>query len=312
MPEPKDLHIDRMLTNLSVQYRNEEYIWPLVMPVAKVNKRSDKFYKRDKEDAYRVPNDAIGPKSLANEVDWGTGTDNYSVDDHALADYVPLESRDNADSPIQPDVETNEFLNNGLDIAQEVRVAAKVFTAANYPTGNKVTLSGTSQWSGSADDPIGNILTAVEACFKRANTLVFGVDAWLVFRKLPEILDAVKSSTRYQGSPGGIATMTEVAGLFEVERVLVGRARNITTAEGQTAAYGRIWGKHCAALHVPKTPGLKTIAFGYTFVETRRQTQRAFDVKRGIKGADYLKVSWNSDEKIIASDVGYMIENAVA
>lgn len=311
MPEPKDLHIDRMLTNLSLQYRNEELIWPEVMPIVPVNKRSDLFYKRNKEDAFRVWNDDLGPKSLANEVDWGTGTDNYSVKDHGLSDYVPVESRDNADTPIQPDVETNEFLNDGLDVAQEVRVAAKVFTAANYPTGNKVQLSGTSQWSGSADDPIGDIITAIEACFKRANVLVFGVDAWIIFRKLPEILDAVKSSTRYQGSPGGLASMSEVAGLFDVEKVLVGRGRKTTSVEGQTTTYGRIWGKHCAALHVAPSPGLKTISFGYTFSETRKMTQRAFDAKRGVKGADYIKVAWNSDEKIVASDVGYMIEDAV-
>ena len=59
-------------------------------------------------------------------------------------------------------------------------------------------------------------------------------------------------------------------------------------------------------------PGIKTITFGATFSETRRQTQRDFDPKRGVKGAHYLKVAWNSDEKVIASDLGYMIENAVA
>jgi hypothetical protein len=244
-------------------------------------------------------------------VDWGTSTDNYSVKDHALGDWLPQESIENADNPLQPDIDTNDFLNLMLDIAQEKRVVDIVFNASTYPTDNKTQLLTTKQWGGTADDPIGDILTAIEACFVRANTLVFGADAWKTFRKLPEILDAVKTTTRYQGSPGGLATAPEVAALFEVDQVLVGRARYITTKEGQTPAYARLWGKHCAALYVEKNPGIRSITFGVTFCEMLRQTQRDFDQKRGVKGAHYIKVAWNSDEKVIASDLGYFIETAV-
>ncbi|HBE45735.1 MAG TPA: hypothetical protein DDW17_09940 [Deltaproteobacteria bacterium] len=312
MPEPKDLHVDAILTNLSVKYRNDAMLWPLLMPLVKVNKRSDKFTVYTKTDSFKLVDDKIGPKSLPNEVDWGTSTDNYSVKDHALGDWLPQESIDNADNPLQPDIDTNDFLNLMLDIAQEKRVVDIVFNANSYPSGNKTQLTSTAQWGGSADNPINDILTAIEACFVRANTLVFGADAWKKFRQLPEILDAVKTTTRYQGSPGGLATAPEVAALFEVDQVLVGRARYITSKEGQTPAYARLWGKHCAALYVEKNPGIRSITFGATFCEMLRQTQRDFDQKRGVKGAHYIKVAWNSDEKVIASDLGYFIETAVA
>ena len=312
MPEPKSLHIDAVLTNLSIQYKTEELIWEFLMPLIKVGKRSDKYYKYNKADSFTIPNDKIGPKSLPNEFDWGVSDDNYSVKDHALGDWLPQETIDNSDNPLQPEVDTNDFLNKLLALAQEKRVADIVFAAASYPSGNKTQLSGTAQWGGSADDPIDNISLAVETCFQRANTLVFGQDAWRKFRKLPEILDAVKSSSRFQGSPGGLATGIEVAGLFEVDRIVVGRARYNTAKEGQTASYSRLWGKHCAALYVEKNPGLKSITFGLTISEMLKQTQRDFDMKRGIKGAHYFKVAWNSDEKIVASDVGYLIEDAVA
>jgi hypothetical protein len=312
MPEPKNLHRDAVLSNLSIKYRNEAFIWALLMPLIKVNKRSDIFYQYNKEDSFKLVDDIIGPKGLANEIDWGVAEKNYSVKGHSLADWLPQEAIDEADNPLQPEIDTNDFLNMLLDIAQEARVAAIVFAAATYPAGNKKQLSSTSQWGGNADDPLQNLLDAIEGCFMRANTVVMGVDVWKKFRKLPEILDAVKGSTRYQGSPGGLATIDECKGLFEVENWLVGRARYITSKPGQAATYARLWGKHCAALHVDKSPGIKSITFGGTFCESTRGTFRDFDGKRGEKGAHYIKVGWNSDEKVIASDLGYFIEDAVA
>jgi len=312
MPEPRNLHVDAVLTSLSIKYRNEAMIWREVMPVVKVNKRSDKFTKYNKADSYKLVDDKIGPASLPNEVDWGKSDANYSVKDHALGDWLPQESIDNADSPLQPEVDTNDFLNRLLDIAQESRVASSIFAAGTYPAGNKVQLSGTAQWGGDADNPVQDLLTAIEDCFVRANTLLMVADVWTKFRALPEVLDAVKGSTRYQGSPGGLATVEECRGLFEVENWLVGRARYISSKEGQTEVYGRIWGKHCAALYVEKNPGIDTITFGISFAEMLRQTQREFDTKRGVKGAHFFKVAWNSDENIIASDLGYFIQDAVA
>ena len=311
MPEPKAMHKDAVLSNLSLKYRNGDMIWPLILPVVKVNKRSDIYYVYNKADSFTLVDDRLSPKGLANEIDWGVAEQNYSVKDHALGDWLPQEAIDNADNPLQPEVDTNDFLNMCLDVAQEKRAVDKVFVAASYPVGNKVQLAGNDQWGGSTDDPIDDIQTAIEACFQRANTLVFGVDAWLKFRKLPEILDAVKAVA---GATlrGGMASAPEVAQLFEVERVLIGRARYNTAKPGQAASYTRLWGKHCAALHVNPSPGVKSITFGVTFAETLRFTARDFDPKRGLKGAHYLRPGWNSDEKIIASDCGYLVEDAVA
>jgi hypothetical protein len=313
MPEARAMHIDSIMTNFSLQYRNEEMIWTALAPIVPVGKRSDKYFKYAKANSFRLFDDKIGPKSFANEIDWDVATDNYSVKDHALADWVTQEEIDNADTPLEPERDSNEFINMMLDVAQEKRVADLFTAAANYPSGNKVTLAGATQWTGASDNPIKDIQDAIEACFRRANTLWFGVDAWLVYRRLPEVLDAVKAASRFQTNAGGLATQSEVAALFDVEKVVVGRGRYITTKEGQTDTYARIWGKHAGALYVPPGQvGVRTISFAKTFSETRKLTFRSFDEKRGMKGAIYLKTGWNSDEKITASDIAYLIENAVA
>jgi hypothetical protein len=315
MPTPKSLHIDAILSTLSVQYRNAEMLWQEILPIVKVGKRSDKFFIYNKADSFKLVSDRIGAKALPNEADWGVTTDNYSVNDHALGDWLPQETIDNSDAPIRPEIDTNDFLNMLLDTAQEKRVVDLVFSASTYPTGNKTDLAtgSNTQWDEASGDPIKDIETAIESCFVRANTLVMGQETWSVLRRHADILDAVKSSTRYQTTvSGGLAGTEEVAQLFGVEKVLIGRSKYVSSKEGQTPVYTRLWGKHCAALHVAKAAGIKTITFGGTFVEMMRQTQKDFDPKRGIKGAHYFKVAWNSDEKIIASDLGYFIENAIS
>ncbi len=309
-PSTNDLHVDAVLTNLSLRYRNEALIADMILPRLKVRKRSDKYFVYKKSNSYRLIDSAVGPKAQPNEVEWEVGTDNYSVEDYALADYIPVESTDNADSPLQPRMDTNEFINEWLDLDREKRVADIVFAPGTYDASNREVLA--TKWGDDNDDPIGDVQGAVESCFVRANTLVFGEEAWRAFRKLPEVLDAVKSSTRHQGTPGGLATAPEVAALFEVENLLIGRARYISSKKGQANTYARIWGKHMAALHVKKNPGVRTITFGLTFQEMMKQTQTAFDPKRGAKGAEYLKVGYNCDEKVVAKDLGYLVGQVIA
>lgn len=311
MRSPNALHKDAVLSNLSIKYRNDAMIWPLIMPLIKVNKRSDIYYVYNKEDSYKLVDDAMGATSVANEATWGVADQNYSVKDHGLGDWVSQAEIDNADNPLQPEIDTNDFLNMCLDVAQEKRVVDIAFSAASYPSGNKTQLSGTSQLGGSADDPIGVVETAVEACFQRANTLVFGLDAWKVFRKLPEIVTAIKAMAGVTLDSGRVSA-ADVAASLKVERVLIGRARYNSAKQGQTASYVRLWGKHIAALYVDPNPGIKSVTFGGTFTETPRYTARDFDPKRGLKGSHYIRPAWNSDEKLIASDCGYFIEDAVA
>jgi hypothetical protein len=310
MPPLNSMHVDAVLTNLSVKYRNNDMIWPLVMPVVKVSKRSDLWFVYNKADSFKLVEDSMGPTGLANEIDWGVATDNYSVKDHGLGDWIAQALIDEADNPLQPEIDTNEFLNMCLDVAQEKRVADKVFSAASYPSGNKTQLSGTGKWGGAADDPIGDVETAIEACFQRANTLVFGYEAWKVFRKLPEIVTAIKAMAGVTLESGRVSE-TDVAAFFQVDKVLVGRSRYNTSKPGQTASYSRFWGGHMAALYVAPTPGIKTVSFGFTVAEMLRTTFKDFDGKRGNKGAVYIRPAWNSDEKLVAADCGYFIEDAV-
>ena len=122
-----------------------------------------------------------------------------------------------------------------------------------------------------------------------------------------DVLDAVKSPNKASGlSAEVLATAPEVAALFEVDNVYVGRARYISSKRGQANVYARVWGKAMAALHIKKNPGVRSITFGVSFCEMMKQTQTMFDAKRGAKGAEYIKVGYNMDERLVAKDLGFL------
>ena len=312
MAKPQDLHVDSALTNFSVQYQNEAFIWSMLMPMVMVNKMSDVYYKYDKDQRFRIPDDKLGAVSMPNEVGLDVSTEKYSVEGHGLSGYVSKEEEDNADSALAPRLDETELINELLELAQEKRVADIVFSAASYPAANKLQLAGESQWGGDQDSPLDNVLAGLDAAFMRPNTIVFGSDAWRKFRTLPEVLDAVRGTVG-NAPRGGLASNADVASLFEVDKVLVGRGKYTAVKEGQApGAFSRLWGKHVALLYVKQNPSVRSVHFGATFVEQMKQTFTMFDGKRGTKGSTFIKTAWNSDEKVIANDTGYFIQDVVA
>ena len=104
---------------------------------------------------------------------------------------------------------------------------------------------------------------------------------------LPEVLDAVKGATRMQDSGGGLAKRGEIAELFDVENVLVGRARYNSAKKGQAAVILQGVGKErWRRSRVAEESGtIRSITFGMSFQEMMKQTQSMLDSEARSKGS---------------------------
>jgi hypothetical protein len=308
------VHNDRLLTNFSLDYKNPDYIWPLIAPMVSVKNRSDKYAIYSKGMNITAHNDDMSPNAMSNEVNFDYETATYAVMDRGLHGYVAQTEMNNADTPLSPLMDMTDFLMNNIWLNTEIRVAAKVFATASYASGYYTTLTGNDIWnSGHADStPLSDILTAIETPWKRANILVFGQDTWNYVRTDAEILDAVKGATRYQSTSKGIATAEEMLELFGIDMILVGRARYNSAAKGQTVVKANIWGKHMAALYVDPNAGLRSMTFMKSFVSTMRNVYTEFDRKRGTEGSTFVGVTHAADEKVVANDCGYLIRDCVS
>ena len=86
MPEIKT--VSRLLTNVSVHYKNASYVAQRLLPVLPVPSIAGEYAKYRKEDAFTIPDHRRGPKSQAREVDWASDSEKYKLDPFALKDFV--------------------------------------------------------------------------------------------------------------------------------------------------------------------------------------------------------------------------------
>jgi len=311
-----DIHVDRALSNFAVEYTNEEYIAQAVAPYVPVGKKSDKYFVYDKKDRFTAPQTIRGPKDEAKEVEWNVSDSDFSCVDHALKDFVPDSMTANADMPITPREKSTETLVDLLLLSFEIATATLATTYANYGASYRIQLSGGDQLDNySESDPIGVIDTGKAACFKEPNTIIMGAEVWNILKRHPQILDHVKGGAT-SGDPAKV-TLQNLAEIFEVERILVGKAKKNTANKGQTASFSYVWGKDIVCAYIDPQPSTIGVSAWKTFRWIQMSTGEGFQVrtyrdeKRG-GGGEVIEPETSYESKAICTDVAYLIDTAIS
>lgn len=299
--------IQPQLTAIAVAYQNGAMIADAVMPRTPVATQQFEYLRYVKEERFTIPDTGVGRTSAPNRVEFGATEDTATTTDRALDDPVPQADILNAPPNFDPLAVATEGIMELIGLDREKRVADIVFDGATYPTGNKVTLAGTSRWSQSGSDPIDDILAAKDAMMAMPNILVLGTKTWRHLRQHPDVAKAI------QGNSGDrtVAARGAVADLLELEELLIGEAWVNPSKPGQTPTYSRLWGHHAALLRRDPTA---TTRRGVTFAITPQWgTQVAGSIDDpdiGMRGGQRVRAGESVTELVIASDAGYFFENA--
>jgi hypothetical protein len=325
MPQPSinSVHVDAILTNISVAYlqKQDNFIADKVFPVVAVDKKSDKYFTYTKNDWFRdeAQRRADGTESAGSGYNLSTGT--YSADVWAFHKDVGDQTVANADAPLNPLREATEFVTHRLLLRKELQFVSDFFTTGVW--GTDITgVSGTpstgevKQWSDySASDPINDIEAAKATILSNtgmeANTLVLGYDVFRQLKNHPDLVDRIK----YTSSQ----TITEdmLARMFDLDRVMVAKAVKATNNEGATGAYGFAYGKSALLCHVASAPGLLTPSAGYTFSWTGvsggiGSTIGVSSFRMESLKAERVEAEMAFDNKVIGSDLGLFWTTIVA
>jgi hypothetical protein len=318
-----NVHIDQILTQISVGYPNNGLVGEALFPAVPVRKQSDKYYIFGRESFSIDPGgDVRAPGTEANEIPGlAVSVDSYFATEHALQIAITPEERENADSPLDPDRDGTELVTGKVMLAREVVMQAMVSTASNYASGYSTTLSGTSQFNDySNSDPIGTFRTATRTIhaglFLEPNLAIIPYQVMSQLEDHPDFIERIKYSER------GILTAELIATILGMANVIVPGVGINTANPGQTVTLSYLWGKDIILAYVPPRPGLKIPAFAYEYCWVYSAAGTGVQVVKrwwdDDREADVLRVARRYDLKFTAVDAtsksigGYIIKSAVA
>lgn len=312
MPQmtPKEARIvDPVLSTIAHGYQNSEMIASALFPIVPVNLRGGQIITFGKE-AFMLYQTQRAPGENTRRVRFGYAGAPYALVDYSLEGIVPMEIDQEAKNGPGIDLgagavgEVSAIMALGL----EKKSADIARTPGSYGVNNKVTLSGTDQWSSSTSDPIGDVEAAKEAVRaatgKRPNTMVLGALVFSYLKSHPQIVERIKYTGR------DVATVELLAALFGVQRVVVGDS---IYSNDDGTAFTDVWGKDVIIAYTNlasvQSGGLPSYGYtyqlnGYPFVE-----EPYYD--RSAKSWIY-PVSRAEAPVLASSAAGFLITNAVA
>lgn len=299
MPLKSQLHVNQLLSNVSVKYQNSEYIWDKVFPQVPVMKDTDLYRVYDRN--FKVPETKRAAKGVAREFQFEVSTSTYALEQHALKDYVGVDEAENYDQG-SLQVDTTENLTDAIYRRIELSVA-NLFTTTSWSL--NVSLAAANAWvqNTTVSDPIPIVDTATSTVIansgKTTNFMILPRDGYIAAKNHVSILDRVKYTSAE-------VSTSMLAGLFSVPELLVPTAVQDTAAEGVAASISAMWGDIAFLGWKPASPGLKTPSCGYTFLKSTPRVRSWFDDERN---ANAIEVEIKFQPKVVASLTGYLIKD---
>lgn len=309
---PNAVQDNRFLSNVSIQYGNDEYIGLMLMPDVPAPNLAGQYPIYDKRSRLAAPDDAMGGRSTANEITDSRSRGTFTCQPFALMNHVDVITLRNQVAPLDEMVDLTDSVSELIALRREIRIANVLTTAGNYASSNVFPIAAGSRWDDAdGGNPVKNIQDAIAALWTgRGPSKLIGwcsLDVWNVLSRNPQILDLFK----YGGSAPGLATPDMVAKFFGLDGLLVSKARNDLANEGQTANYQRIWGKFFGVTRVSERASLRNAAFGVTLRFGTVMTRVWFDPKVSTEGGYYAQVSTHEDHNIQANDTGSLITTPI-
>lgn len=310
MPLVKDIHVDAVLTNISLAMSNDDMlVAPKVWPIVPVKKDSDVFFEYDKSNL-RADVDDWAPKTKAREVNWNVSSRGYKVDRHALQELVEDDEKQNQDSPIDVMADSASMLTEKLMIRREKRLAAVLNDAASYLGGMDIPLAVADRWdnfSSATSDPSDDVALArglIHAQIgKGPNVMVLPTQIYEKVREHPKVMDRIKYTQV------GVITPQLLQTLFDIERVIVSGGIENTANEGQADSLSYIWGKSVYIGYVAPRPALRQMSWGYHIQSQALVTDRWRDEER--KG-DVVRVSFKDVPKLVTKGAGFRYTTVIS
>lgn len=301
--------INPVLSQVARGYKNQAFVGNRLFPIVPVAQRGGTVIQFGAEQfVLEETNRSPGSNVAKSNFNYANAT--FGLRQHALSGKVPVELMEDASAV--PGIDLGKIaVNNTMEkigLRVEVEQAQLARNTANYAVSNKVTLSGTSQWSHASSTPAQDIAAASEVIRSLVgvypNLLTLSARVFTALRNHP----AIKDHFKYTGRES--ITTEMLAQYLNVDEVAVGKSIH---KESLTATPQDVWGKD-AILSFSAVEGLASMGSPSAFYTYRLKNYPI--VEKAYYDPDTR--SWiypvvNEVSPVIAgADAAFLFKDAVA
>lgn len=324
MPQPnvKALLVSGPLANVSIAYRNANYIADRVFPIIDNVDPRAKITRYGKDAWFRDEAGIRAPGARAPRGGYGIGYIPLNTVEYAFAKEVTEEDRRFAKSqnapPLQPDQDAIEFATDKVDLKKERRVAELIFKT-KWADGNTGGEDAEGKWApGDGNTFLADIEKGIKTIQSQTgitpNRLILDFGTYSALKQEPTILEKIKYTER------AVLTSAILASLLDLEEVLVGKAIVNVAKENKSGRFEPkyIWektpGKGMGFLfYAPPKPGLKIPSAGYQarVAYENNLPRRTMVWHEPAEHQDVYEVAEETDIVVTGADLGYLWVNTL-
>lgn len=311
MPQQNVVHIDQALTNLSIAYKNDDYVAGMVLPQITVDKKSNKYFVYGKEHL-RYRESRIRPGATADEFEYTLSTNAYFAERRARRHLITDNEVMMSDNPLAPQADSTEVLADTMMLVLEFDVATFLTSSSNMT--NNTALSGVNRWDDYVNSaPLTNFKTARISvrlnALKRANVAVIPYDVGLTLADHPSIKDLIKYTDPKSLTSAGLPPV--IRGLTVIEPAAV----YDNSVEGRSFSPVGVWGKNAIIAYITPSPGRRVLSLGYTFVAPDEVTGATGLSTRSYRdeprAGTWIETSVTYDPRLVSVGSGYLYQTVI-
>ncbi len=329
MPNPNrsDLHVDSLLTNVSVAVLQQEttFVANRIFAPVPVSKQSDLYAVYNAGDFHRDDMQVRAPGTESAGGGYRVDPNNrFFCQVYALHKDIADQEREAADPVFQLNRDATVYLTLKAQIKKERVFAQNYLTPGVWGTdltgvpNPPIGLNQFLQWNDSNSTPIEDIrkaITLIAETGLEPNILILGRTVYDKLIDHPEIVDRVKYGTQ-SGERISTIGIPELAKLFRIDQVLVMSAVVNTAAEGQPTLNNFINSNNALLAYKTPTPGRLVPSAGYDFqwrgLYRGNNGQRIKNFRLEWLDSDRIEIEQAFDLKVVAPSLGVFFSNAVA
>lgn len=309
-PTKRDMHVDKLLTNLLIGYSNKKYIWSDCSPIINTNGReSDKYATYPLADWFRNTAEVAAPSGPIPIGGFSVSTDSFKTNLYIQGTSLADDEIRNANEIHKQRIRKNKarWCVDRIQMKMDVDFATAADGTSIWGTDN-TTATDWDDYDNST--PVEDLDTAIDAIqlatAETPNTFVTSRPVWTKLKRNPEMLDLLGANERAFITPDLLASQ------FELSKVVISNALYNSAKEGQTASMSRIWGDNALLLYVTTTPSEEDPTAIYTFQAEPLKVRSMRVDNPTMRKSEVFEATINQGYKVVSSDLGYYFSSIIS